>query len=177
MTSLEALLLETQHSLESAAEGGNGDVQEVELKGVAKLTSWHLVVLATFRGCFMVVCLAPGSGSRRLARLSGCQFGVAQCLKAALAATAMWDNLACSGLRRVAQLCCSHSGVVHRRKMAQATTLVCCHDGGSYVRVQCNELLLTDGARFGSLMEIWETGQHCSSFRQQFYRRIRDMEY
>ena len=106
----------------------------------------------------MVVSLAAGSRSWRLARLSGCQFGVAQRLKAALAATATWDNLACSGLRRVAQLCCSHSGVVHRRKMAQATTLVCCHDGGSYVRVQCNELLLTDGARFGSLMEIWETG-------------------
>ena len=87
VTSLEALLLETQHSLESAAEGGNGDVQEVELKGVAKLTNWHLAVLATSRGCFMVVCLAPGSGSRRLARLSGCQFGVAQRLKAALAAT------------------------------------------------------------------------------------------
>ena len=106
----------------------------------------------------MVVSLAAGSGSRRLARLSGCQFGVAQCLKAALAATATWDNLACSGLRRVAQLCCSHSGVIHRRKMAQTTTLVCCHDGGSYVRVQCNELLSTGGARFGSLMEIWETG-------------------
>ena len=60
MTSLEALLLETQHSLESAAEGGNGDVQEVELKGVAKLTSWNLAVLETSRGCFMVVCLAPG---------------------------------------------------------------------------------------------------------------------
>ena len=94
MTSLEALLLETQHSLESAAEGGNGDVQEVELKGVAKLTSWHLAVLATSRGCFMVVSLAAGSGSWRLAQLSVCQFGVAQCLKAALVATATWDNWA-----------------------------------------------------------------------------------
>ena len=42
----------------------------------------------------MVVSLAAGSGSWRLARLSGCQFGVAQCLKATLAATATWDNLA-----------------------------------------------------------------------------------
>jgi len=33
VTSLEALLLETQHSLESAAEGGDGDVQEDELQG------------------------------------------------------------------------------------------------------------------------------------------------
>ena len=33
VTSLEALLLETQHSLESAAEGADGDVQEDELQG------------------------------------------------------------------------------------------------------------------------------------------------
>ena len=33
VTSLEALLLKTQHSLESAAEGADGDVQEDELQG------------------------------------------------------------------------------------------------------------------------------------------------
>ena len=137
--------------------------RRMSFKGVAKLTSWCLAVLATSRGCFMVVSLEACSGSRRLARLSGCQFGVAQRLKAALAATATWDNLACSGLRRVAQLCCSYFSRVHRRKMAQATTLVCCHGGGSYARVQCNELLSTDRARFGCLMEILETGQYCSS--------------
>jgi len=76
------------------------------------------------------------------------------------------DSVGQLGLQRIAvggQLCCSYFGVVHRRKMAQVTTLVCCHGGGSYARVQCNELLSTDRARFGCLMEILETGQYCSS--------------
>jgi len=36
--------------------------------------------------------LAACSGPQRLALLSGCQFGVAQRLRAALAATTTWSN-------------------------------------------------------------------------------------
>jgi len=46
--------------------------------------------------------LAACSGLRRLALLGNCWFGVELRQKIALAATTLWDDLACSGLRRVA---------------------------------------------------------------------------
>ena len=58
------------------------------------------------------------------------------------------DTVGRLDLQRTAAGCSaslSDSGAVHRRKMVQTTTLVCCHDGGSYVHVLCNELLSADG--------------------------------
>jgi len=49
--------------------------------------------------------LAACSGLRRLALLGNCQCGVGLRQMAALAAPSSCDGLACSGLRRVAQLC------------------------------------------------------------------------
>jgi len=79
------------------------------------------VVLA-IGGCLMFVGLAACSGLRRLALLCNCQCGMGQRRRAALAATTRWDDLTCSGLWRAVQLRCGYSGVVHRRKTAQATT-------------------------------------------------------
>jgi len=57
------------------------------------------------RGLSHFVSVAAGSGPWRLALLGNCQCGAGQRLVTALAASTSCDDLACSGLRRVAQLC------------------------------------------------------------------------
>jgi hypothetical protein len=92
------------------------------------------------QGCRMLVGLAGCREPQWLALLSGYQYGAGLHQKAALVATIMWDDQACSGLRQVAQLCWSYSGVVHHRKMAQATYLALCYGSGSHARGFINEM-------------------------------------
>ena len=74
VTSLEALLLETQLSLGSRRlREVTTMCMRVSYKGVDKLKLWRLAVMVTTRGCFMAVSLAACSGPRRLELLSGCQ--------------------------------------------------------------------------------------------------------
>ena len=107
VTFLEASLVETHlgltvEVLPVAWQGGL--VQVASLKGVAELvrrrpkSCWRPGVVT-----WMLV-LAACSGLRRLALLDNCQCGVGLHRRAALAAPISWDGLACSGLRRVAQL-------------------------------------------------------------------------
>ena len=69
-----------------------------ELLGRRSWLWWRLEVVA----CLLVVTAC--SGPRRLALLRNGQCGVELRRRTALAASASWDDLACSGLRRVAQL-------------------------------------------------------------------------
>nr|TKW32112.1 hypothetical protein SEVIR_2G148500v2 [Setaria viridis] len=55
---------------------------------------------------------------------------------------------ACSGSRRVAELCLGYSGVVHRRKTAQATSLACWHDNDGRVRGLSNKTKSTCSGSF-----------------------------
>nr|TKW22904.1 hypothetical protein SEVIR_4G258700v2 [Setaria viridis] len=68
-----------------------------------------IMVMVAARDCRMFVGLAACSGPRRLALLGSC-------------------------LQRTVVVCSAllgYSGVVHCRKMAQATSLACWHDGGA----------------------------------------------
>ena len=76
----------------SAAEGGVATCRRVSFKGVDKLTFLASRSYGDDQGLLYGCGLAACSGPRRLALLSGCQFGVAQRLMAALAATTAWDN-------------------------------------------------------------------------------------
>jgi hypothetical protein len=82
-------------------------VQEGEFNGGCQAHMVEFVVVVATGGCRMLVRLAACSGSWQLA----CGVGLHQ--KTALVATTMWDDQACSGFRRVAQLCWSYSSVVH----------------------------------------------------------------
>ena len=92
MTFLKALLLETKPAWVSAAEGGVATCRRVSFKGVDKLMFLASRSYGDDQGLLHGCGLAACSGPRRLALLSGCQFGVAQRLMAALVATTAWDN-------------------------------------------------------------------------------------
>jgi hypothetical protein len=128
-------------------------VQEGEFDGACQAYVKAFAVVVAARGCRIFVGLAVCSGMRRLALLSGgCYCGVGLCQKRTLAASTTWDDQACSGLRRMAQLCWSYSGAVHHWKTAQATSLASCHGSGCYARGWSDEAKLACG---GGLAVRW----------------------
>ena len=90
----------------------------------------------------MVVSLAPGSGSWRLARLS------IRCGTTSEGGACGNGNVGQLGLQQIAaggSALLDYFGVIHRRETAQATTLACCHGGGSLLRRWSNEVMLVFG--------------------------------
>jgi hypothetical protein len=113
--SLEAPSLETQLGFGIASDDGS---REVPIGGGARRhgagwrASWGLLSshggarnFGGGQGLSHLVGVAAGSGPRRLVLLDNCQCSAGHRQETALVAVAAWDDLACSKLWRVAQLC------------------------------------------------------------------------
>ena len=104
-TFLEASLVETHlgQFMEDSPVAWHGcTVQSGKLKGGCRAQAVATEIMLVAGVVAWMLVLAACSRLRRLALLGNCRIVVELRQKTALAATTLWDDLACSGLRRVA---------------------------------------------------------------------------